>query len=389
MNHTDGGLRNEGTALHAGRRMRHRMRTWLLIAASLPVVLAAGAANPSTDPTPQRIGDDIYSAGRQVAVDTEVPGDAMAAGGRVALSGRVGGDAVAAGGAVTIASRVGHDVYAAGGEVRITGTAGGNARLAGGRVTIGPTANIAGGVTIAGGRVTLDGHVRRHALVRAGRTEVNGRIDGDLRVTGGELFLGPNAVVQGRLDYRGTAPPHFARGAQVQGGVAEIATPSQRRLLRGVLVVWLIGTLVAGVALLALAPRASRRVTQALRASPVASPLLGMALIAGLPLAALLLMITVIGIPLGALALLVLMALILLGSLTTAAAIGDALVERRGPARMWQRALATALALLILFALGQLPYVGGVVWLLALLFGAGAIGLAGWRARRIPAAPAM
>lgn len=360
----------------------HRMRTGLLIAASLSATLAVGAANPTAEPAPQRFGNDVYLHGSEVAMRTAVPGDAVIAGGRVDVTGDVGGDALVFGGAVNIESSVGQDLYAAGGEVRVAGPVGESARLAGGRVIIASDADIAGGVTVAGGQVTLDGRVRRYALIGAGRIEVNGQIDGDLRVVGGELSLGPNAVIQGRLDYRGAEPPRIAPGARVQGGVAETAADTDDSLWSGASVAWLVGSIVAGVVLLALAPRVSRRVTQALRARPVISPLLGVALFVGLPLVAVLLMITVVGIPLGLLAIVVLMALILLGYLATAAALGDALVERRGPAKTWQRLLATALALLVLFVLGQLPYVGWAVWLLALLFGSGAIALAVLGARR-------
>jgi hypothetical protein len=150
----------------------------------------------------------------------------------------------------------------------------------------------------------------------------------------------------------------------------------------GLQVAWVIGWIVAAAVLLALAPRASRRVTQALRAKPVVSPLLGLAWLVGLPLVALLLIVTVVGIPLGALALIAWVALIPLGGLAAAAGLGDLVVERRGPARTWQRCLAATLALLLLFALAQLPFMGWLVWLLALLFGVGAIALAAFGAHR-------
>lgn len=359
----------------------HRKQTWLPISTGVLAALMIGAASVASEPAPQRFGNDVYLSGSQVTMQTEVAGDAVLAGGRVAVTGRIGGDALLAGGEVSIESSVGEDLYAAGGEVRVAGAVGDSARLAGGRVIVAPDADIAGGVTMAGGHVTLDGHVRRYALISAGRTDVNGRVDGDLRVVGGELSLGPNAIVQGRLDYHGTEPPRIAPGARVEGGIAE-AAKTRSGLPRGALIVWLVGSIIASTVLLVLAPRASRRVTQALHERPVTSPLLGVALLGGLLLTAVLLIITVVGIPLGVLAIAALIALIPLGYLVTAAALGDALVERTGSAKTWQRLLATALALVVLFALGQLPRVGWVVWPLALLFGTGAIALAALGAYR-------
>jgi hypothetical protein len=273
--------------------------------------------------------------------------------------------------------------------VRIGGSVEDSARIAGGRVTIAPDAEIAGGVTVAAGRVSLDGHVGRYALVRAGRTEVNGRIDGDLRVVGRELALGPDAVIAGRLEYHGSEPVRIAPGAEVHGGIGQAAPQAPAGVPHGLLIGWAFAWIVAGAVLLALAPHASRRVAQTLRTRPVASPLLGVALLVGLPLVALVLIATVVGMPLGVLAVAALLALLALGHVATAAALGDSVVERRGPAGTLQRTLATGVALVLLFALALLPYVGWLVWLLALLSGVGAIALAAsaaWRAAA-PAGP--
>lgn len=351
----------------------------------------AGAAAAAPEPTAQQFGDDLYLSGGRVTMQRAVPGDAVVAGGRVSVTGDVSGDALVAGGEVSIESDIGQDLYAAGGDVRVAGAVGESARLAGGRVTIAPDAEIAGAVTVAAGDVTVDGHVRGYALISAGRTQINGRIDGDLRVMGGELALGPNAVVQGRLEHHSATPARIAPGAQVQGGVNEAPAAEPAEHVTGglwMVAVWLVGWIVAGAVLIGLAPRASRRVTQALREHTLVAPLLGVALLVGLPVLALLLLITVVGIPLGLLTGLLLLALLLLGGLATAVALGDAVAERKAPARTWQRIVATALALILLFALGMLPYVGWLVWLLALLFGVGAIVLAAFGARGPRAAPA-
>lgn len=359
---------------------------WWARAGVLPVVAAALMMNPAAhaaeDPVAQRFGNDLYVAGSRVAVQTAVAGDAVAVGGRVAVTGRIGADALLAGGAISVESAVGEDLYAAGGEVRVASAVGDKARLAGGHVIIAPDADIAGGVTAAGGRVTVDGHVRRYALISAGRVEINGRIDGDLRVAARELSLGPAAVVQGRLDYRGAKPLQMAPGAQVQGGIDEAAPAARGGPSPAALAAGLVGGAVSAAVLVALAPGAWRRVSQALRARPVVAPLLGLALLVVLPLAIVLLMISVVGIGLGLLALLALIALILLGTLASAIAVGDLLVERRGPAGTWLRMLAAMVWVLVLFGLGYLPYVGWLVWLLLLLFGTGAIVLAIARAGR-------
>lgn len=379
----------DASSHNANLRMPHRSRSWLRNVICLLAVVLGGAAFAAEQAPQQRLGDDFYTSAGEVAAPANVAGDAFAAGGRLALTGTVGGDAVVAGGSVNIEASVGQDLYAAGGEVRVANTVGGNARIAGGRVIVAPDAAIEGSATIAGGNVTLDGSVGGYVLISAGRTEINGRIDGDLRVAGGALSLGPEAVVRGRLDYRGAEPANLAPGAQVQGGIEQSTMDRNFGAAIGMLVVWLIGLILVAAALLAFAPRATRAVAQGLRMRPVASPLLGLALFVGMPIVGGLLMITMVGIPLGMLTISAWFTLSLLGYFATAIALGDAVSERRGPANRAKRIGAAAIAVLALFALGQIPYVGWMVWVLAILFGMGAVALAIWdglRLRRRPMA---
>lgn len=340
----------------------------------------------------RRLGDDLFVAGDAVAWQQATPGDAALVGRTVEAGGKVGGDAMLAGRNVEVAATIGQDLYAAGGAIRVTGTVGDSARLAGGEVTIAPAASIDGGASLAGGRVTIDGRIGRYASVAAGATRVNGRIDGDLTVAGGELALGPQAVVQGRLAYRGPQPAQIAAGAQVQGGIdqprADASSGSSVWMLWWG-AAWIVGWVAAGAVLLVAAPRVTRRVTDALRARPLASSLFGLLLLLGLPLLIVLLMVTVIGVPLGLLSIALYLVLVPIGTLASAAALGDWALARRGAsARTSRRVLAMALALVVLFALALVPYVGWLVWMLSVLFGIGAIALAFARGRRDAALPA-
>jgi hypothetical protein len=290
-----------------------------------------------------------------------------------------------------ISSTIAQDLYAAGANVRVAGTVRNSARIAAGHVAVLPSASIDGGASLAGGRVSIDGHVGRYVSVAAGRTEVNGRIDGDLTVASGDLSLGPKAVVQGRIDYRGRHPAQIAPGAQVLGGIEQSLVQPWAGGPIGLGLAWAAGWIVAGALLLTAAPRVTRRITLAMRDKPLASPLLGIALMIATPIVVVVLAATLVGLPLGLLWALAFVLLVPLGYLATAAALGDRLVERRGhpaAAKTWRRALAMALALLVLTALLWVPYVGWLIGLLTVPFGIGAMLIAFRRARRDAAAAA-
>lgn len=355
------------------RGLRRRQPTSLQSLLCALTVLLSATALAYAQPPQQNLGADVYTSAGEITTTAAVAGDAFVAGGRIVLTGPVDGDALVAGGSIHIGSAVGQDVYAAGGEVRIADTVGGNARIAAGRIILEPNAAIEGNLTVFGGNVTLDGSVGGYVLVSAGRTEVNGHIAGDLRVVGGALAIGPEAVVQGRLDYRGPQPATIAPGARIQGGVAQPEPARTSGFGVGLLLIWLIGLILVSAALLAMAPRASRAVSQALRGRLLVAPLLGLALFVGLPLVAGLLMITMVGLPIGVLFLSAWFTLSLLGFFATAITLGDAAAERSGPARKSRRIAAAAIAVLVLYGVGQIPYVGWLVWALAILAGMGGI----------------
>src|SRR5690606_30833835 len=159
------------------------------------------------------------------------------------------------------------------------------------------------------------------------------------------------------------------------GGIEQATMDTDYSVSMGALAVWLVGSIIAVAVLLALAPRASRIAAQRLRERPIASPLLGLALFIGLPVIGALLAITVVGLPVSLFAVAAWLVLVMLGYFASAIALGDAWAERAGPARKAKRILAAAFALIVLFVLGQVPYVGWLVWVLALLLGMGAIAL--------------
>ena len=153
----------------------------------------------------------------------------------------------------------------------------------------------------------------------------------------------------------------------------------------GFALAWTVGWIIAGSVLLAAAPRVTRRVTQSLRERPLASSLVGILLLLAVPLACVLLLVTVVGIPLGLISIALYLVLLPLGFLATAAALGDAVVERKGaPAHTSRRVLAVVVAIALMAALLFLPWLGWLVALLAVLFGVGAITLAFVAGRRQP-----
>jgi hypothetical protein len=359
---------------------------------------AAGADAHKTTVT--TLASDRFVAGGSVRQTEPVKGDLIAAGGDLELEAAVQGDLVTAGGRVHVRERVGQGVYAAGGRVLIDAPVARNARVAGGHVEIGSKAAIDGNLSVAGGNVAIRGPVKGYVQAAGGEIVIDSAIDGDVVAACGKLELGPNARIGGSLRYRAGEEMKRDPAAQVAGSVERLAsrhgdafaprTPGSR-WTRGWF--WTAGLVVLAIILAGALPVVGLRVGGELRAHPWIALLAGLIALVCVPAAALLLMVTIIGIPLGLLAILAYLALLLVGYIAAAVTLGDLALARAKPdaaARAPWRMGAAALAVLVLAVLARVPFVGGLVVLVTILLGMGALILAIPRTRftSAPAAPA-
>jgi hypothetical protein len=138
-------------------------------------------------------------------------------------------------------------------------------------------------------------------------------------------------------------------------------------------------TIVAGLALAALAARQVRSAEELISHQPAETFIFGLAGLIVVPLAAILMMVTIIGLPLGmAILLMVWPAAAFAGYLVAAIWVGEWLLYRGDTPRPERPYLASVLGLIVLQVVGLVPFVIPI----ASLFGFGAVLLLAWRTFR-------
>jgi hypothetical protein len=362
----------------------------IALAAWLPIVLGADAAQA-------QLGADVFVAGGTLTVREPVAGDLFAAGGSIDVDAPVSGDALTVGGKIRLGTDVGQSVYAAGGQLSIDGKVGHNVRIAGGHIEFGPKAEVLGNVSVAGGQVRLLGAVRGHVQATGGRLFIDGPVGGDVVAATGRIALGSTARIAGKLRYRGGAAVQQDPGAQVLGGTevrpgrqrdAAASAPARERHAAGISWWWTAGLLALAGVMLAAFPRWCARNSQTLRDRPGLSALLGFVWLVCAPVAVLVLLLTIVGIPIALLGAALYVALLPLAYVSTAIGVADQALQawRADAAARWGwRIAATAVVLVALALLGQVPWLGGLIAFVALLAGLGALALQ-WRHVPAPAA---
>jgi cytoskeletal protein CcmA (bactofilin family) len=328
------------------------------------------------------INKDYFAYGERVEISGTVNGDVYVAAGEVLVDGRINGDLLAAGGTITISGSVSQNVRVAGGEITLSGKIGRNLTVAGGNVGLNESAAVAGGLVAAGGRVRLAAPVGKDAKIAAGSVLVSGPINGNLEAVTGDVRLTSKAAVSGDLIYWSQRRASITQGAKVGGVVTRKTMPEFSRprvgtllgALAGVVLlaklVSVVSTLILGLLLVYVFPRYTQSTVSTLRQRPWASLGVGVVALVATPVAAGMLLITVLGVPLALMVTALYLMALYLARVFVIVWIGTALVAWRG--REVRPVLGLMIGLFVYSLLTLIPFIGGVVTLLVILFGLGA-----------------
>jgi len=244
---------------------------------------------------------------------------------------------------------------------------------------------VVGEVVVFRGDVTVDGVVDGDVIVVRGAITVAGQVRGDVVSASGRVRLRPTAQVGGSVLAGDTVD--VEPGATVAGGVTQGV-----RFSLGT-TVGAIGALLAPAAfaastllllamLLLLVPRGLERVGEAGRTAPFAAAGWGVLGAIAVAVAGVVLTASVLGLPLGVALLLAWWAFAMVGIAATAWIVGR-LVIRSPRSRVGALFAGWGIASVV----GLVPFVNVAWWILAAVYGWGAVVVATWRARRAAAPP--
>ncbi len=342
-------------------------------------LLHAGKNVTVTSPT--AITENVYVAGGNVVVSAPITGDLVAAGGTLFLGGAVSQDILAAGGRVTITGPSAEDVRAAGGDVTIGGTYSGEVMAAGGQITVTPEAKVAKDSYLAGANITFNGSETGNLHLAGKTVYINGTIQKNLIVRGGQITVGPNAVINGNFVYSSPKEASVDAGARIAGTRTfhQIAVPARglgalvafftfawlAKFLIMLTAAYLLWYLVRGKTLLIVQRAISGFGIELLR---------GFAILILLPIAAIISLVTVIGALAGVAGLLVYTLLLAISAPVAGIVTASLLMKRRTDLR-WYHVL---LGMVVLDIVALIPFVGWLAVFLVYLASLGSLAMVLW-----------
>ena len=338
------------------------------------------------------VSSDLYAASRVVKMQGVAQQDVLVAGQRVDVSGSVGENLYAAGQTVMISGSVAGDITvfaedvelsgvansgirATGGTITILGTVTGDVIIAGGELFLGPNAVINGDLIVAGESLLLQGTVHGQVLGGLDRLSVTGVVDGDVTVRiGEELNLRPEASISGKLVYKREQPLELENKGIVAGGVVyEAIEPESvfKSFWLGRIWFWL-ATLIVGFVLVALAKPWLQNTLALVRPRLLPVTGIGLAAIIATPIVVIILLVLILPIPLALILGVSYVVLGYLGIIFIGTLLGWEvlrLVGKDDVALQW----AMLLGVTLLMLLWTLPYIGGLFWLVSAVAGFGMV----------------
>lgn len=349
-------------------------------------------------PKDQIIEDDLIVTGESVTIDGTVNGDLIAfaanitingdingnvivAGSNVRVNGLIFGDLKMAGGMVELEGEVTDDLMAAGGTMSIDGEVRDNAMIAGGMIDFSERGKIGRDLLIGGGMINLAGDINRNVTFGAGKITVLGKIGGDLSGEADDkVAIESTAEIDGNVNYNAPSEAEIKEGAEIIG--EKEWSKIEEKIAEGKsFFSKVIAKIYGGLALLMVAivamllfPNKSKEVVNNLNEKPAKSILYGLILTVITPILIVILAITILGIPLAIILGLVYGVLIYSSKIYAGLWVGSRLLgyvssNKKDNNLVW----SVVLGIVVLWALFLIPFLGGLIKVVATLFGLGAI----------------
>jgi cytoskeletal protein CcmA (bactofilin family) len=336
-------------------------------------------------PTGTRIDDDLFAAGQTVTIAGQVTGDVYAFAQSVTVTGTIDRDLIAAAQQVTIDGTVRGDLRVAGQHVLINGRVDGNVTSAGQVVSLGRQGRVDGSILGAAQDLNLVGPVGRGVAAAADTLNIAGSVGGNVDAQVDRLVVDPGARIGGRVAYTSEREATVPAGSAAGGVQFTRAEREDRRqdsdpafggLFDFFGLVWLIGSIIAGVLLVHFLPRFAAGAAAQVREHPWPTFGIGILALFVIPAAALLAAITLIGLPLSFVAGLSYLIALYAGWLVLGLAVGQllyGLARRRADTLRAGPEWLVVLGLLVLYVVTHVPLLGGLITFVTLSLGLGAL----------------
>lgn len=344
-----------------------------------PAALAADVQRGSRltiGPT-ETLEDDLIYTGVSLVIDGTIKGDVYAFTDNVTVNGTIEGNLIFVGRTLDVRGRVAGSTFAGGDDLLVTGNIGGSLLTAADVAEVSQEAVIGRNWLAFGDQVRLTGQVGRGVTALSAILRIDGSVAREVWANVEQLEIGSEAEIGGSVEYLSPEEASIAPGAKTGEVFFEREEPwyywdDEEASYFGT-AIGFGGFLIVGMILLSLFPQLRFRFHHAVLGKPWQAPLVGLAILVMLPIAAVLLLITLVGIPVSLLTMLVYPVAIYFGQVLLAWTAGRLIADRWEWLGRQHWALLFLVGAIATTLLTSIPFVGGTLGFIAVLYGLGGL----------------
>jgi cytoskeletal protein CcmA (bactofilin family) len=340
-------------------------------------------------PADETIDDSLVVFADSVDVRGAITGDLITFGRRINVQGAVHGNIITFGQSVDITGNVDGDIIGFAQTIRTNSDIGKNLWAFAQNIKIDEGANLGQNATIFGTNIDVTGGIGRDLTAFASFLDIGGRIDRDVKLAGAQLSIQKTAVIGRDLTahVRSEDNVQIQDGATIMGATDINPQPDKIRpnkyLTIGFYfkqVLRIAGAFLMGLLLFWLIPGIKDTPLSNGRGLLTSGGIGFLALVA-VPVAIIILAITVLGLPIAFTTLLFYLLAIYLSKIVIGKYIGKVLL-RSDKDTMASTALELLLGIFIVIVAVNLPFIGGILNILLIIIGLGALLISAYRTYR-------
>jgi cytoskeletal protein CcmA (bactofilin family) len=338
-----------------------------------------------TIPEETIIEGNLFVAGNDILIKSEVTGDIMCAGKNITVAGPVGGDVLCVGQAITVSGDVMGSVRTASQNLSLDGSIERNVTSVG--QNIGLSRNIGGDVFIGAGQVTSNADIKGSLYSAAESVYVNGSVHKDANISANIVNIGESASIAGTLTYESQNNAVIADGSVI-GSVSHMLPAPKEKGNRatgtntmgsdfGKKVIGKIWSLIIllglGILYVVLAPKQASMIKEEMESRIGLSFAVGLFSLIAIPTVFVILVLTIIGIPFAALFVLAVAMCALLARFGVALVIGSRVLAALHVQKQDNLVIQIGIGYVLTWLVFSIPVIGGIFEFIFGIWGLGGV----------------
>lgn len=319
------------------------------------------------------VEDDVYLFGDVVTISGLVRGDVIVFCREAIIDGTIEGSLLVFAETIRIDGEIVGTARGGANSIFFSGTTSRDLMMAANTLSV--SGKVGQDLFGAGNNITVTGSIGRDVLASMNRLVIDAPVGGNIRAYTSDLVLGPKAVVSGGITYTSDNEASIDSDAVISGQLKKLDPPAKQAVSGPGRSVWsfirpILSLLALTLLMVLVFPGLTKGTAGMIGEKPGSSAGYGALVVFGAPLAAVILLITIIGIPISFLSMFLYMVLLYTARVFAGYFLAAIFFKRIN--KELQPVWIALSGVLILALLIQIPYLGWLINLAAVIFASGA-----------------